>query len=224
MALFAISDLHLSLGADKPMDIFGGGWENHEQKLKECWTQVVTPSDVVIVNGDISWATYLENAKEDFAFINSLPGQKIISKGNHDYWWSTVSKQKKFCSENGFDTIDFLHNNYFMYEDTAICGTKGWQLSTNDSEDMKLYNREKERLELSLRSALKSNPKRIVVALHYPPDGEFISILKKNGVQICVYGHLHGRAQKNAVNGTTKGIKFSLVSCDFLKFNPLKIL
>lgn len=223
MALFAISDLHLSLGTDKPMDIFGDNWENYENKLKENWERIVKNDDIVILNGDNSWATYIQHAFSDFAFINSLPGCKIISKGNHDYWWTTMNKQVVFCKENGFDTINFLHNNHYMYEDVAICGTRGWQLTKNDDEDKKIYNRELERLEISIKSAVSSNPNEILVALHYPPDSKFKAVLKKFGVKTCVYGHLHGHAHKNAINDTIEGIKFRLVSCDFLHFNPMKI-
>lgn len=223
MALFAISDLHLSLGCDKPMDIFGENWENYEQKLKEKWECIVKNEDTVIINGDNSWATYIQNATEDFAFINSLPGKKLLSKGNHDYWWTTMKKQVDFCRENNFDTINFLHNNHYMYESVAICGTRGWIITTNDDEDKKIYNRELERLELSIKSSVSSNPKQILVALHYPPDAKFKSILKKHMVSRCIYGHLHGYAHKNVINNTIEGIKYDLVSCDFLNFNPLKI-
>lgn len=223
MSLFAVSDLHLSLGTDKPMDIFGENWENHENKLKENWGRLVKNDDVVILNGDISWATYLENTVQDFSFIESLPGKKIISKGNHDYWWTTLKKQVEFCAENGFETINFLHNNHYMYGGMAICGTRGWQLTANDDEDKKIYNREMERLCLSLKSSLLSNPSEILVALHYPPDSAFKSIMKKYGVKRCVYGHLHGQAHKYALNSTIDGIKYELVSCDFLKFSPLKL-
>lgn len=223
MALFAISDLHLSLGCDKPMDIFGENWENYEQKLKEKWECIVKNEDTVIINGDNSWATYIQNATEDFAFINSLPGKKLLSKGNHDYWWTTMKKQVDFCRENNFDTINFLHNNHYMYESVAICGTRGWIITTNDDEDKKIYNRELERLELSIKSSISSNPKQILVALHYPPDAKFKGILKKHMVSRCIYGHLHGYAHKNVINNTIEGIKYDLVSCDFLNFNPLKI-
>ncbi len=224
MALYAISDLHLSLGTDKPMDVFGEHWENYEQRLKENWESAVSGDDTVIVNGDNSWATYIQNAVEDFSFINSLPGRKILSKGNHDYWWTTMNKQTAFCRQHGFDTINFLHNNHYMCGGAAICGTRGWQITKNDDEDRKIHNRELERLELSLRSAIPSDPEQIIVALHYPPDDKFKAVLSRYGVRTCVYGHLHGAAHKNAVNTTIEGIKLRLVSCDFLQFTPMKIL
>ncbi len=224
MALFAISDLHLSLGTDKPMDIFGTNWQDYESKLKNNWESIVNDDDVVILNGDNSWATYIQNAEADFYYINSLPGRKIMSKGNHDYWWTTMNKQVNFCREKGFNTISFLQNNHYMYGSVAICGTRGWQITKNDDEDKKIHNRELQRLELSLKSSASSNPDEIVAALHYPPDEKFVSLLVKYGVKTCVYGHLHGRAHKNAINNISCGIKFCLVSCDFLQFNPFKIL
>lgn len=223
MALFAISDLHLSFDTDKPMDIFGSNWENYETKLKENWERIVKNEDFIILNGDNSWAMYLQNAVADFEFINSLPGTKILSKGNHDYWWTTMTKHNAFCEENGFDSIKFLHNNHYMYENIAVCGTRGWQLTKNDDEDKKIYNRELERLENSIKSSLQSNPGEILVALHYPPDNNFKSVLKKYDVKTCVYGHLHGNSHKYAINDTIEGINFKLVSCDFLRFNPMKI-
>ena len=134
-----------------------------------------------------------------------------------------MNKQKVFCNENGFDSIEFLHNNYFLYKNIAISGTRGWQLTANDDEDQKIYARELARLESSIQMSLKDNPQEIVVALHYPPDDNFKEILKKYDVKKCIYGHLHAFAHKNAVNGTIDGIDFRLVSCDFLNFMPLKI-
>jgi predicted phosphohydrolase len=223
MALFAISDLHLSLGTDKPMDVFGGRWENYVEKLKENWQATVGREDVVIVNGDNSWATYVQDAKEDFGFIHSLPGIKLLSKGNHDYWWTTLAKQTAFCERHGFDTIRFLHNNYYMYQDIAICGTRGWQLTKNDEEDQKIYQRELGRLEQSISLALKENPRKLIAALHYPPDENFRAVLSRYGVCLCVYGHLHGAAFKNVVPYTADGVSYQLVSCDYLNFMPYSI-
>ena len=119
MALYVIADLHLPLGIDKPMDVFGGVWDNYVERLKENWQSTVTKDDVVIIAGDVSWATYLEEAKRDFEFLHSLNGKKIIIKGNHDYWWTTMNKLKSFVEENGFNSIEFLQNNYYMYENIA---------------------------------------------------------------------------------------------------------
>ena len=222
MSLFAISDLHLSLGTDKPMDVFGEKWENYEEKLKENWIKNVKSGDTVIIGGDTSWATYLKDLYPDFNFINSLPGKKILVKGNHDYWWTTKSKMDSYCSDNGFNTIDFLNNNHYMYEDIAICGTRGWAITTN-TDDRKIYNRELERLTLSLDSCKKSNPKSILAILHYPPDVRFRELLVKYRVETCVFGHLHGKAQKNVINCTIDGIKYYFISCEFLQFSPLKV-
>ncbi|NLB80760.1 MAG: hypothetical protein GX800_03925 [Clostridiaceae bacterium] len=150
MALYAISDLHLSFNTQKPMDVFGDDWEDYTRRIAENWHKKIKNEDVIILCGDHSWATYLEEARVDFEFINNLPGKKILSKGNHDYWWTTPKKLNDYCAENNFDTISFLHNNHYMYKDIAICGAKGWALATNIAEDKKIYNREQERLTLSL--------------------------------------------------------------------------
>lgn len=224
MALFSISDLHLSFGTDKPMDVFGERWENYEKRLMENWNNAVSADDVVIVNGDNSWAMYLNDTYKDFDFINKLNGTKLISKGNHDYWWTTMKKHEKWCDENGFDTIRFLHNNYYMYKDVAICGTRGWQLTSRNDEDMKVYNREKERLVLSLKLAVAKNPSQIIVALHYPPDSEFKKIMEEYNVKICLFGHLHAAGFRDYSDYDENGISYRLVSCDYLQFKPYKIM
>lgn len=226
MAIFAISDLHLSLGTDKPMSIFGGNWDNYEEKLKENWNNKVKKDDFVIVNGDISWATYIENAYNDFEFINNLNGTKIISKGNHDYWWTTMKKQREYCEANGFDTIKFMQNNCYIHDDYCICGTRGWALTSKDEDDKKIYNRELERLQLSLREAIKTKHKGIIAALHYPPDGTFMTVLENFGVEKCVYGHLHGAVTRNSsyFEDVINGIDYKLVSCDYLDFDPIRLV
>ncbi len=231
MALYAISDLHLSLGTDKPMDIFSSLWEDHAEKLRQNWTQTVTDEDTVVIPGDISWATYLEDAKKDFSFLDSLPGRKIISKGNHDYWWTTAAKLKKFIEANNFRNIFFLHNNYYSYEQCSICGTRGWSSGEGSTaeENKKIFARERQRLELSLQQGTASGKINPIAVLHYPPfnsdnDGcGFIDILKKYKVSICLYGHLHGDFDL-ARQGMIEGIDFRLVSSDYLNFSPLKIL
>lgn len=222
MALFAISDLHLSFGTDKPMDVFGSRWENYEKKLQENWNGCVSDGDVVILNGDNSWAMYLEETYEDFKFINDLNGTKLILKGNHDYWWSTMSKHEKWCEKNGFDTIKFIHNNHFMYEKTAVCGTRGWQLTDKTAEDFKIHNREIERLLNSVKSVSQSE--RIIAALHYPPDDAFKAVLAEHGVDFCVFGHLHGAGFRDYRDFDENGISYRLVSCDYLGFKPYKII
>ncbi|HOQ37243.1 MAG TPA: metallophosphoesterase [Acetivibrio sp.] len=233
MAIFAISDLHLAYGIDKPMDVFGDRWTNYMQRLKDNWEATVGSDDCVIVPGDISWATYIEQAVDDFMFIEALPGKKIISKGNHDYWWTTMSKLSKFLAEHDLKTISFMHNNSLIVEDYIICGCRGWKCPGDDDftqEDKKIYERELLRLELSLKSipALKE-PSKIIVAMHYPPfnpegkPSEFVEIMRKYGVVKCLYGHLHGNSYKGAVIGEFQGIEFNLVSADYLSFVPLRV-
>ena len=232
MSIFAISDLHLALSIDKPMDIFGDRWSNYMEKLKILWEETVTKEDTVIIPGDISWATYLEQAIEDFKFIESLPGSKIISKGNHDYWWTTSNKLNKFLVSNKFSTIAFMHNNSFKIGDIVLCGTRGWKCQGDDNfsaEDKKIYNRELQRLELSLKTSGCNEVESIIVALHYPPfnskgeSSDFIDIMCKYKVKVCIYGHLHGDSVKNAVIGKVEGIDFKLVSADNLNFYPIKL-
>lgn len=224
MSLYAIADLHLSLSVDKPMDIFGG-WDSHVEKLTENWNKTVSSEDTVVLPGDLSWGMNLEEAKADFGFVNSLNGRKIISKGNHDYWWSTVSKLNKFVEENGFDTIHFLHNNHYPYGKYGICGTRGWINETEVPADAKVLAREAQRLEVSIQSALKEELEPIVF-LHYPPvygnesNYDILDVMFKYGVKECYYGHLHGRAHKNAVCGVRDGINFHLIASDFVQFCP----
>lgn len=234
MALYAISDLHLAQSIDKPMDVFGSNWENYMTKIRSNWLEKVKDDDFIIMPGDLSWATYLEQSYKDFEYLNELPGIKIISKGNHDYWWSTVNKLNKFIKENSFDKIIFLHNNCVMYKQTAICGTRGWDCPTLDSaseEDEKIYKRELQRLELSIISCLSHKPAEIIAALHYPPvnrykdmNSGFIDIFKKYQITKCIYGHLHADSQKNALVGQHEGIDFYLVASDYLDFSPIKLL
>lgn len=231
MALYAISDLHLALSIDKPMDVFGNRWAEYMGRLGKNWCSMITDEDHVIVPGDISWATYLDQAYEDFRFIHELPGRKIISKGNHDYWWTTRSKLDKFLGENGFDSISFMHNNSYCVGGDVICGTRGWEMPGEvgfGAEDEKIFKRELQRLELSLKDAMAAAPgRRIIVALHYPPfnsKGEFsgfMDIMKKYDVKLCIYGHLHGEACKDAIEGCHDGITFRLVSADHLSFAPV---
>lgn len=228
MSIFAISDLHLSLSTDKPMDVFGNKWDNYEDKMKEKWNKIVTDDDLVIIPGDISWAMYLEDTKADFKYIDSLKGQKLLLRGNHDYWWTTLNKMEKYVEENEFKTINFLKNTAYKWGDTAICGTRGWTINYSDvpSEDKKIYDRERQRLILSLENAKSLGVKNIISALHFPPiDKEgisrgFMDILEAYGVSRCVYGHLHGDGYKNATFGEINGVKLNLVSCDFLDFTP----
>ncbi len=223
MALFAISDLHLSFSVDKPMNIFGSRWDNYEQRLKENWNNLVTDEDTVLIGGDISWATYIEDARADFEFINDLKGKKIILKGNHDYWWETLTKMKAFLTENNFSTVDILHNNSFEIDGVSVCGSRGW-LSyevCKKSDEKKIYERELQRLELSLKSATTSN---IIVHLHYPPDEGFLKLMADYPVKMCLFGHLHAKSHESAPIGVFNGIECKLVSGDYLDFVPLQIV
>ena len=228
MALYAIGDLHLCLGAEKPMDIFGGNWVGYMDKLKEGLS-VIGPEDTTVLLGDLSWALDLENAKADFAWINAIPGRKIILKGNHDYWWSTVAKFNKFCAENGFENLEILNNNCYEYDAYAICGTRGWFFEEEKSgeHDEKVFRRELCRLEASLKAA---EGKQKLVFLHYPPKykgyecPEILELLERYGVRRCFYGHLHGGSHGLAMEGLWDGVEYRLVSADRLNFIPYLVL
>lgn len=228
MALYAIGDLHLCLGAPKPMDVFGGSWIGYMDKLKQKMA-VIQPGDTTVLMGDLSWALDLETAKEDFEWINEIPGRKIILKGNHDYWWSTVTKFDNFCKEQGFSNMHILNNNHFEYDGAAICGTRGWFFEEERSgeHDEKVFRRELLRLEASLQSAGEL-PK--LVFLHYPPRykgyecREILDLLKKYEVRRCFYGHLHGASHGLAIEGQWDGIEFRLLSSDYLQFAPYRVM
>ncbi len=230
MALYAIADLHLPLGIDKPMDIFGSSWKNYVERLSDNWQSSIRDDDVVVLPGDFSWATYLEQSFKDFEFLNRLNGRKLLLKGNHDYWWTTMSKLRSFISASGFKNIEFLQNNSFMYENIALCGTRGWihpQWDGFTPEDGRIFDREVLRLEMSLKSA--GDCAEIYVFTHYPPltvslcGSNFTDMMSKYPVTKCIYGHLHGQSHRNAVNGNVNGIEYMLVSGDYIAFNPVKI-
>ena len=228
MALYAIGDLHLCLGAPKPMDIFGGNWTGYMDKLK-AGMSVITEADTTILLGDLSWALSLEESAADFAWINDIPGRKIILKGNHDYWWSTAAKFNKFCEEHGFSNLYLLNNNCYEYDDWAICGTRGWffEEERSGAHDEKVFKRELCRLEASLKAA---GEKHKMVFLHYPPRykgyecREILDLLENYGVRRCFYGHLHGGSHKLAMEGLWDGVEFRLVSADYLNFEPYKVI
>ena len=229
--IYAISDLHLSLNTDKPMDVFGEKWKDYTERLRDNWNAAVKEDDFVIIPGDVSWATYLSDASADFSYINSLSGKKIILKGNHDYWWTTMNKLAVFLSENRFESISFLHNNTVICGDTAVCGTRGWNIRSSGSseEDIRIFEREKLRLIASLEAASEAKADEIIVAMHYPPverDNpctDFLDIMKEYGVKKCIYGHLHAAAQNFAIRGEVSGVDLSLVSCDYINFTPVLI-
>ena len=223
MAIFAMSDLHLPIGIHKPMDIFGLGWENYVERIQENWHKTVQESDTVLICGDVSWATYLAEALPDFRFIQSLPGKKIISKGNHDYWWTTSNKLKIFLDENNLDSITFLHNDSVLVDGYAISACRGWRspFEQGFSEaDKKIYEREMIRLELSLKAGALLSDRRIVM-MHYPPDVGFTDILSTYDVTYCVFGHLHGKSAWDKFPQSDRDI---LVSADYLHFMPHKII
>lgn len=235
MSIYAVADLHLSFNQDKPMYVFGDNWIGFEEKIKKDWMEKITDNDLVLLPGDFSWATYIEDTYKDFEFINSLPGKKLLLKGNHDYWWTTVTRMRKFIKENNFKNIDFLYNNSYEYENYIISGTRGWSL-TNEEEDIKFINRELNRLELSLQDGINKfgNDKDIIVCMHYPPitnaklinndELKFVNLMKKYNVKKCLYGHLHSVAIKEAVEGKIDDIEFKLVSIDSLNFKVYKVV
>ncbi len=221
--IYAISDLHLSLGVkDKPMNIFGDKWDNYEEKIKEDWLNKVTPNDTVIISGDFSWATYLEEAVEDFRFINELPGKKYILKGNHDYWWTTVKKMNEFINLNGFKNIFFLHSNAYDVGDFILAGTRYWDYDDEMLDNEKIFNRELIRAEISLNLAKEiDTEKKIIFMTHYPPDEKIAELAKKYNIKIWIYGHIHSNYEENIVN--VDGVDTYLTTCDYLDFKLKKI-
>lgn len=230
--IYVIGDLHLSFSTDKPMDIFGGNWENHAEKIKENWASKVNNEDTVILPGDFSWAMYLEESFEDFSYLNSLPGRKILLKGNHDYWWNTIAKMNKFLKENNFENIYFLQNNSYLADDKIIVGARGWVNSLSD-ENYKIQKRECQRLELSIRDGISKygENKEIIAFMHYPPfykeevpeEIDYIKLMQKYNIKRCYYAHLHSEAHKEAIEGIYRNINFKLISSDYLNFDLYKI-
>ncbi len=235
MSIYTIGDLHLSFKENKPMSIFGENWSEHEEKIKKDWKEKVKENDLVVLPGDFSWAMYLKDTDEDFKYLNELPGKKLLLKGNHDYWWTTLKSMRKFLEENNFKNIDFIHNNSYEFEDKIIVGTRGWSKTEGTADDEKIIKREVLRLELSIKDGIKNfgENKEIIVFMHYPPiiksnliDNElsgFVRIMKKYNIRQCFYGHLHSNSIKDAVVGEHYGIDFKLVSADGLDFKLYKI-
>ncbi|MCR5091011.1 MAG: metallophosphoesterase [Oscillospiraceae bacterium] len=228
MALYVIGDLHLSMDGEKPMDRFGEIWRNHPDKLLDGFRRV-GKEDLTVLAGDLSWAMSLSGAEKDFDFIDRLPGRKLILKGNHDYWWTTAAKAYRFFSEHGFDSLDILHNNAFVYEDYALCGTRGWfyEEDHGTAHDRKMMLREVLRLETSLKAG---GDREKIVFLHYPPVfqnyrcEEILDLFWKYRVGRCYYGHIHGRGCPLAYNGWIGCTKFQLISADWLNFTPVEII
>jgi len=227
MSLYAIGDLHLSLAANKPMDVFGPGWADHVRRLEDSFSRLAG-DDLTVLCGDTSWGIDLAESLADFRWIDRLPGRKLLVKGNHDYWWGTAAKMKKFFAENAISTIDILHNNCYFYHGYALCGTRGWFYEEEQSaHNEKVLHREVGRLEASLQAA-DGHP--ILAFLHYPPlytgyrCPEILAALEARGVRRCFYGHLHGPTHRRAIEGTVGTVDYRLVSADYLGFSPKKIL
>ena len=230
MAIYVIADLHLSFSQDKPMSIFGENWEGHSEKIKNNWISKVKPEDTVVLPGDFSWAMYLKDTYKDFQYLDSLPGKKLLLKGNHDYWWTTLTNMRNFLVENKFKNIDFIYNNSYLVENKILTGTRGWNLLDTENSN-KMINRESIRLKLAIEDGIKKygDNKEIIVFMHYPPisyanqNSEFIKILKQYNVKKCYYGHLHGKSHQDAVEGIVNKIDFKLISADYLNFDLIKV-
>ena len=240
MSLYVISDLHLSTNemTNKSMEKFGTKWKNYTEKLNKNWRAIINDDDTVVIPGDISWAMTLEESKSDFLFLNSLPGTKIIGKGNHDFWWSTANKILSFFEQNNISTIKLLHNNAYLLEDCIVCGSRGWfydekqQKTVGEVDYEKIVSREAQRLEISLSAAMalkKQNPSLpVLVFLHFPPVyadcvcDKILDVLKKYSVTQCYYGHIHNNYNIPR-QFTFDGINFTMVAADYLNFAPMPI-
>lgn len=227
MGLYAISDLHLALSGDKPMDVFGDKWYKHDEKIKNNWLELIGEDDTVLIAGDISWSMRMEEGMKELQWIHELPGKKYIIRGNHDYWWGSISKLNSL-----YDDMKFVQNNFFTYEEYAICGTRGWTCPGGEKfteKDKKIYNRELIRLRLSIDAAKKSGYNKFICMIHYPPtndkfeDSGFTEIFKEYEVDKVIYGHLHGPSLSRVLNGYRDGIEYIITSCDYLNFKPIKI-
>lgn len=237
MAIFTMSDLHLSLDTNKSMEVFGGAWDRYIERIYDNWNSLISSDDTIVIGGDISWAMNLEDCKKDFEFLNSLPGRKLLFKGNHDYWWESLTKMKAFTQSNGFDTISFMQNDAVIIDDILITGSRGWILPGETSfkqDDNKIYQRELLRLRLSLEKGMEllgnTEPSAVVCVLHYPPftrdnihDENITSVFKEYGVTDCFFGHLHSASVYKAFQGMHDGVKYSLTSADYLGFKPIRI-
>lgn len=238
MAIWIIGDTHLSADGSKPMDLFGGNWENHAERLREHWTRLVAPEDTVIVAGDISWGLQLEDAIPDLRFLHELPGrQKVLLRGNHDYWWSTRGKVTKALADHGLDTLRVFQNEALLVEDAIMLGTRGWNLPFDDAftaDDAKVFNREVERLRLSIKDADRLQreapaPLPRFAVTHFPPVGRdgrrsrIAELLEESGVTRCYYGHVHGTAGRQSFRGTINGITYFNIACDQVDCCPVQI-
>ncbi len=230
MGLFAMADFHLAVGVkDKPMDVFGKSWYNYMERIEQNCKNILSENDVLLIPGDISWGTYTSQAEEDLMFIENLPGTKVITRGNHDYWWASAKKLSELKEKLGLGSLVFLHNSFFVYENIAVCANRGWNYSASD-ENVKIYNRELLRMELSLEMAEKAGFKDKIAVTHFPPvtadkipDENYMRLFEKYGVYMCLYGHLHNIKKEDVCEGKFGGVELRLVSSDYLEFKPLKI-
>lgn len=229
MALYAISDLHLALSGDKPMDVFGDNWYNHYEKIKDNWTHTINEADTIMIAGDISWSMHIEEGLKDLQWIHMLPGTKLFVKGNHDYFWTSITKLNSM-----YKNMKFIQNNFFTYNDYAICGTRGWinkEAANFTIHDEKIYKRELIRLKLSLDAAVNNGYKNIIAMVHFPPfsekfeNNEMTDIFEKYQVKKVIYGHLHGASAKKVSPIIEKnGVKYIITSCDYINFSPITII
>lgn len=230
MRIFAISDLHLSFACDKPMDVFGGHWENYLQKIEENWKNKINDDDLVLIAGDISWAMKLEEVSADLKWIDNLPGKKIMIKGNHEYWWKSISSVREILPQS----IMAIQNDAIKMGDYIICGTRGWVIPEKgkelSEEDTKIYKREVERLKLTLRSAkvLQTNGEKIIAMIHYPPFGQnnessdFTNLFEEYEVSTVIFGHIHGYTSCPRIN-QINGVTYYFTSCDHINNDPVLI-
>ena len=236
MSIYALADLHLSLSnPEKSMELFGHQWAGYIDRIVEGWTATVKPEDTVLIPGDISWATYIDKADEDFSFIASLPGRKLLSRGNHDYWWTTMKKLDEYFEAHSFPGMELVRTNVVEAEDCLISGTRGWMTEAGKSEDpekKKIYDREILRLKLcaeELKKADSGHSKTHILMIHYPPVTSqqehtgFSEIIAEAGIDICVYGHLHGRSHKFIREGEIDGCRYICASSDYLGFKPVLV-
>lgn len=238
MAIYALADLHMCLSnPDKSMELFGSSWNGYINKIKDNWEHMVTDEDTVLVSGDISWATYIDKAEEDFRFLSELPGRKLLSRGNHDFWWTTMKKMEDFFEEKQFTNLEFVRTNIVEADGCLITGTRGWMIETKESlegtDNRKIYDRERLRIQMCIDKLSEEDPehsKKHILMIHYPPitakQGftEFADMMADAGIDICVYGHLHGKAHKKAFEGDYNGTQFVCTSADYLGFAPKRIL
>ncbi len=239
MSVYVIADLHLSTNeqTNKSMEKFGSRWQNYTEKINKNWRAVITDDDTVVIPGDISWALRLEEAREDLAFLDSLPGKKLIGKGNHDFWWTTAAKMNAFFADNNFSTIEILYNNAFVVDDMIIAGTRGWfidekqQNTVGEVDYDKIINRENMRLGMSLDAAAKLREESglpIVAFLHFPPVWsdfvcrDIVDLLHKYDVKYCYFGHIHGTYYVPR-SFEFEGIQMTLCSADFINFSPMPV-